>query len=57
MSLIKDDPFVEFKIGFKKFHEGEVNKGIRMMENSINKAPIPDANLTLSNIYLSKKKS
>ena len=56
MSLIEDDPFVEFKIGFEKFHDGEVNKGIHMMENSIKKAPIPDANLTLANIYLSQKK-
>lgn len=56
MVLIEDDPFVEFKFGFEKFHEGESKKGLFMMENSTKKEPIPDANLVLANLYLSQKK-
>ncbi len=50
--LIEDEPFVEFKFEFEKFHDDEVNKGIRMMENSIRKAPIPGANITLAYINI-----
>lgn len=53
MLLIEDEPYVEFRFGFEKYHEGEAEKGLLMMTNSIKKAPIPDANLTLANLYLS----
>ena len=56
MRLIEDDPFIEFKFGFEKFHEGESIKGIFMMENSVKKSPIPDANVVLANLYLQQKK-
>ncbi|HEX8016321.1 MAG TPA: hypothetical protein VF465_13890 [Flavobacterium sp.] len=56
MRLIEDDPFIEFKFGFEKFHEGESIKGIFMMENSVKKSPIPDANIVLANLYLQQKK-
>ncbi|MEO8238117.1 MAG: hypothetical protein ABI793_16070, partial [Flavobacterium sp.] len=55
MLLIEDDSFVEFKFGFEKFHEGEVKNGISMMENSIKKSPIPDANIVLANLYSEQK--
>jgi len=57
MLLTEDDSFVEFKFGFEKFHESEVNEGIIMMENSIKKAPVPDANLVLANLYSGQKKN
>lgn len=55
MAIIEDDPFMAFKFGLEKFQEGEGTKGISMMEKSIKKAPIPDANLALGNLYVSLK--
>lgn len=55
MLLIQDDPFVEFKFGFEKFHEGEAKKGILMMENSVRKEPIPEANVVLADSYSGQK--
>lgn len=55
MALIEDNPFVEFKFGFEKFHEGEAKKGVLMMENSVKKEPIPDANVVLANLYSGQK--
>lgn len=56
MMVIKDDPFMEFKFGFEKFHESEVKEGILMMESSIKKAPVPNANLVLATLYFSQRK-
>lgn len=55
MLLIQDDPFVEFKFGFEKFHEGEAKKGTLMMESSVKKEPIPEANVVLANLYSEQK--
>jgi len=57
MLLIEDDPYIEFKFGFEKYHEGEESKGMAMMENSIKKLPIPDANFVLANLYSGQKKN
>lgn len=55
MLLIQDDPFVQFKFGFEKFHEGEAKKGTLMMESSVRKEPIPEANVVLANLYSGQK--
>lgn len=55
MLLIKDDPFVEFKLGYEKYTDQEVDQGIAMMENSVKKSKIPDANILLANIYTAQK--
>ncbi|MEP7092514.1 MAG: hypothetical protein ABI793_00530 [Flavobacterium sp.] len=56
MLLIQDDPFVQFKFGFEKFHEDEAKKGTLMMESSIRKEPVPEANVVLANLYSGQKK-
>ena len=55
MLLITDEPYAEFKFGFEKYHEGEQRKGLWMMNQSVKKAPVPDANLALVGIYMSRK--
>lgn len=55
MLLIEDDSFVQFKFGFEKFHEGEAKKGALMMESSVKKEPIPEANVVLANLYSGQK--
>lgn len=55
MLLIEDDPFVEFKFGFEKYHEGEAKKGTLMMESSVRKEPVPEANAVLANLYSGHK--
>ncbi|MFC5976435.1 O-antigen ligase family protein [Flavobacterium salmonis] len=57
MFLIKDDAFVEFKLGYEKYTDQEVQQGIGMMENSVKKSKIPDANIILANIYTAQKNS
>lgn len=51
IKCIQDDAFVEFKIGFEKYREGEIKLGIDMMENSIKKCPIPDAVIAMAKVY------
>lgn len=51
MLIIKDDPFVEFKLGLEKYNGEEIKEGIEMIENSVKKSKIPDANIILANIY------
>lgn len=55
MLFIKDDAFVEFKLGFEKYTDQEIDKGIGMMENSVKKSKIPEANIILANIYTTQK--
>jgi O-antigen ligase len=55
MLLIEDDPFVQFKFGFEKFHEGEDKNGSLMMESSVRNEPVPEANVVLANLYSEQK--
>ncbi len=55
MFFIKDDAFVEFKLGFEKYTDQEISTGIGMMENSVKKSKIPEANIMLANIYTTQK--
>lgn len=55
MLLIADEPYAEFKFGFEKYHEGEQKEGLWMMNQSVKKAPVPDANLALAGIYMTRK--
>lgn len=57
MLIIKDDAFVEFKLGLEKYSDQEIRKGIGMMENSVKKSKIPEANIILANIYKTQKKN
>jgi hypothetical protein len=55
MLFIKDDAFVEFKLGYEKYSNQEIKPGISMMENSVKKCKIPEANIILANIYTAQK--
>lgn len=55
MLFIKDDAFVEFKLGYEKYTDQEIKQGIDMMENSVKKSKIPDANIILANVYTAQK--
>ncbi|MFQ6601950.1 hypothetical protein [Flavobacterium sp. C3NV] len=52
IKCIQHDAFVEFKIGFEKYREGEIKLGIDMMENSIKKCQIPDAIIAMAKVYV-----
>lgn len=53
--LIKDDAFIEFKLGYEKYSDQEIKTGISMIENSVKKSKIPEANIVLANIYTAQK--
>ena len=55
MLFIKDDAFVEFKLGYEKYTDQEIEQGIAMMENSVKKSKIPEGNIVLANIYTAQK--
>lgn len=51
--FIIEDPYVEFKVGAEKYQEGDIF-GLKMMEESVKKKPIPKANYALANMYVSQ---
>lgn len=53
--FIKEDPYLEFQLGYENYLMGNPVLGIQLMENSIKKDPIPKANIALSNLYLQQK--
>lgn len=53
--FIKEDPYLEFQLGYENYLMGNPVLGIQLMKNSIKKDPIPKANIALSNLYLQQK--
>lgn len=54
--FIKEDPFIEFRYGYEKYQEGNVELGFGIMKNSVKKDPIPKANIALADLYYQQKK-
>ncbi len=55
LRFIQQDPFIEFKVDYEKYQEGDPKLGLEMMENSVLKDPIPKANIALADLYLKQK--
>jgi O-antigen ligase len=55
LQFIQEDPYVEFRIGYEKYQDGDTKMGLQMMENSVKKDPIPKANTALADLYFKQK--
>src|SRR5690606_183428 len=48
---VKENPHIEFRIGYELFIDGHKRKGLYMMNNAVNKTNITDFNFALSVAY------
>jgi hypothetical protein len=55
LQFIQDDPFVEFRVGYEKYQDGDTTMGLQLMENSVRKDPVPKANTALADLYFNQK--